>query len=1798
MLAKALADAGVTEQSSPQATSGSSNPMLERALRANGIGGSLPPGTQAPSVPLLDKIQASGGINGYQPSQNNHPPMQGNLPAPGTDYPFDGPDAVGVKEKGDIGIAPMNPFGTDLQNSPESNYRGAPVKKGKDIPVLPAVSPSILNRPGVKTLVKAKVRNADVPQSAAEKKAQAAITALGSPLFGNEQRQTTPGISADQIQDQPNVTGGQLPAPPAPLPKHDPTDYQSNFGTKDPFGLYVPDDVQKARQADANANWGRLAAEGDKLLPRYSNILQSILRGTPLRVALEDQKKVEAQAPHDYGPVAGALDTVNSFLNPLVAIPSVMGIAANPAKAANDVIEMFKTVDDPNATPTERTKAFTGLVMLGHGALHGAIEKSGITHPIPDIPHDIFSGLRGYGSPDEVLPSHGFVPDGTVPWFGKPDMSPWPETKADLSTAKTGEPFSGTLYRHGSETGHPDTGTFYGTEYHPGATHRPVELKNPIVVPDRTTLAETIGSPETKSAFHQLTEYMKNPVDDSQFVHFDRLAAQDALSKGHDGIIYQEGDHTGGREVVDLRGKVALEPLGNTEPLPSGQKLEPSSPEFTTQVRALRERLDATPQNISREGLTVAKLPSEGLAMRIGGRDIAPLEHWYVVDADGKKMSGGFEKKGQATKAANDYKITNPEHAIIEKQLNDLIEKEIARRESAKVQPANGVVSDIRVADTARDSSRAETPVRSFPTLAEILAKDPSGWHHDYLKESHRRSVETALAEGKPVPADVLKDYPDLQAKAEATRTPEDATVIQSPEGQTAFTDLSTRSVKDPIVTEVAKELGVKPQDVIDSAKEFTKPRGLRVGDKVTHNGRSAEVSNIADVNGQMFVDLMHDDRSIERVPISELEAQNETTSQADNESQPLQLGTRENASQSNDTANPASSGVPEGDGKAPISDNSTKSATDLTKSEGVPNEEKANAQNDAVDEGTRPRRQENADETQGTAQGKEDAAQKEEVGQAAANAHMAEAVKRLNNDLPPDATPQKMQDWADTARKEGYDTNAVQIAKEVINSGKKLGPEKTIGLAAKSGELDDQFGDLTNQIAEAVKKGEPTGDLEVQRFNVKNDHDIIARALKLDGSDWGRQGVARKAIVKADMTVLGQIRNYEADTGKISTKVQEARFTELAKQHAQTVADLETWKERALKAESNPSSKPTEKIEAIRAERKGILDRLNKLTNRASVGIDPQIAIELGRLVGSYIKEGGVHLSDAVDNVRSQFPEFSAREIRDAFTGYRRESTKIGPPDPRMNEARRAGRLQSQIEDLENGEPIPKRLRGGVPKEIQDLLDRKARLERLSRIEAEKNRPKGGFERVAGGIRNNFLLNVPVFGKLISYDLAEQPIAVLRDAIAPAFNKLDVGHGKTLGDIDTTQSVRSLKATSRRLTSIPEGFSEAWNLFRHGTDVHADILGESHPHGDGFGGMVGRMHGATKQLVGTQEFRSSFERGVEAADKKNLNLADPDVVQSIGTQAAIDAQNVKLLGMNHMAELMSKHFPKSSAVDAIPAKQFVTRLMGFISEAAMPFRRVPLNLLKQTVDYTGVGVARGEFLRQVGKTGEKAITPEMAKEIRNAYVRGGIGAAVAAIGWLQPDILKGSGYLGDDWKKKGRISILGHTLPAVLSHHPIFEAINLWATLRNAYDKAHGDLSKAAQDAGAANAQTLGEQIPGYLTGKNVVDAVGGKLEPPQTYNKKTGMPNAKPKSEAGIATARIVAPMVVPGIVRSLAKARDSKTPLSTFLSGEGARGVKVRSAADVLKEQLPLLRNKLPTRYTPEQAKMLKLMGIRVP
>ncbi len=95
---------------------------------------------------------------------------------------------------------------------------------------------------------------------------------------------------------------------------------------------------------------------------------------------------------------------------------------------------------------------------------------------------------------------------------------------------------------------------------------------------------------------------------------------------------------------------------------------------------------------------------------------------------------------------------------------------------------------------------------------AKILKKPLRVSDINIIDKPHKAIVEKALSEGKPVPAEVLKDYPDLKPQAVTPKVPLPKVEPVKPVGETAESLLAIRTEADAIAKKLTSDFGELPQ--------------------------------------------------------------------------------------------------------------------------------------------------------------------------------------------------------------------------------------------------------------------------------------------------------------------------------------------------------------------------------------------------------------------------------------------------------------------------------------------------------------------------------------------------------------------------------------------------------------------------------------------------------------------------------------------------------------------------------------------------------------------------------------------------------------------------------------------------------------------------------------------------------------------------------------------------------------------------------------------------------------------------
>jgi hypothetical protein len=241
------------------------------------------------------------------------------------------------------------------------------------------------------------------------------------------------------------------------------------------------------------------------------------------------------------------------------------------------------------------------------------------------------------------------------------------------------------------------------------------------------------------------------------------------------------------------------------------------------------------------------------------------------------------------------------------------------------------------------------------------------------------------------------------------------------------------------------------------------------------------------------------------------------------------------------------------------------------------------------------------------------------------------------------------------------------------------------------------------------------------------------------------------------------------------------------------------------------------------------------------------------------------------------------------------------------------------------------------------------------------------------------------------------------------------------------------------------------------------------------FLGLPGRVHGTFKEPVRQVTFYRQFRRRLGQIDREGkLDINDPRVQMAAAGEAWNDAarsifmqRNFISDGFNNMVsgwERSGKAGPKTAA---------------FLARLEFPITRVPVNVASEGLNYTfGLARALPETAYRLGmQKGFSEMTPEQKDSLMRAYKKGGIGLAMMAWGFAQPQHFGGYFQKGEKRKENepgfGEQMWFGHRIPKWAGHVPILEPAQIGATFRRL----------AALEAAGGTAKGFVSQIPFYET-------------------------------------------------------------------------------------------------------------------
>lgn len=296
--------------------------------------------------------------------------------------------------------------------------------------------------------------------------------------------------------------------------------------------------------------------------------------------------------------------------------------------------------------------------------------------------------------------------------------------------------------------------------------------------------------------------------------------------------------------------------------------------------------------------------------------------------------------------------------------------------------------------------------------------------------------------------------------------------------------------------------------------------------------------------------------------------------------------------------------------------------------------------------------------------------------GQALANRITNIVSKRIGEPEYRGVPREKITEWAKAADEQGL-TNpdrAQSIAREVIDGTRRsFTKEETVGMGAALDDLTTRWEDVSKRLEATAERG---GDIKLsdELEDIRRKITDITKSGNMVGAEWGRTGVARQAMMKADNSFGGLIARRqkaaerELTTDEIKQIKQEA--DELRTVREQQDARIRQLEEEAAQRNLRVSggSKPSaDKVASIDAKIKDVSTRLktkwaeskpeSMARSSALFGADiaaeqvarvGKIAPEILELARLYAQKGAIKLADNTREVVKHLKRLGIDDVED----------------------------------------------------------------------------------------------------------------------------------------------------------------------------------------------------------------------------------------------------------------------------------------------------------------------------------------------------------------------------------------------------------------------------------------------------------------------------------------------------------------------------------------------------------------------
>jgi hypothetical protein len=213
-----------------------------------------------------------------------------------------------------------------------------------------------------------------------------------------------------------------------------------------------------------------------------------------------------------------------------------------------------------------------------------------------------------------------------------------------------------------------------------------------------------------------------------------------------------------------------------------------------------------------------------------------------------------------------------------------------------------------------------------------------------------------------------------------------------------------------------------------------------------------------------------------------------------------------------------------------------------------------------------------------------------------------------LGLDGVPTPDKQTQAQWLKEAIESGMaeEGRALELAAAIVAGPRVMSGREDMAIKYAGAQLMLESERL-RQEAKAAQTDAQRKDIEVRRQQLDDKIELLTRAAKVAGTEWGRAGVARQADIDDDGNLQNNIRRFEDARGKPATANQRAKIEKLTDELVRARQQIEEMKQQMIekqvddvvqrarrtrtKTEAKAEAKATAKYDALKSRLTALLE-------------------------------------------------------------------------------------------------------------------------------------------------------------------------------------------------------------------------------------------------------------------------------------------------------------------------------------------------------------------------------------------------------------------------------------------------------------------------------------------------------------------------------------------------------------------------------------------------------------------------------